>query len=205
MGDRDEVARDLAAKSLAEGDPTGWFEPLYGTGEVPWDRSAPHSLLVRWGERHAPDGHGLRALVVGCGFGRDAEYVAGFGYDTVAFDIAPSAVKAAQERYPGSAVRYVVADLLSPPADWRRAYDLVVESMTVQSLPPDLHPAAIASVREFVAPGGRLLVVAAAESGVSGGPPWPLTRAEIDSFASGGLAPVRVEKLDDRWSAEFLR
>lgn len=205
MGDPDAVARELAARSLAEGDPTGWFEPLYGTGEVPWDRSAPHSLLVRWGEQQAPVGHGLRALVVGCGFGRDAEYVAGFGYDTVAFDIAPTAVKGAQDRNPGSAVRYVVADLLSPPADWRHAYDLVVESMTVQALPPDLHPAAIASVREFVAPGGRLLVVAAAGSGDFAGPPWPLTRAEIDSFTAGGLAPVRVEKVDERWSAEFSR
>ncbi|WP_157743072.1 hypothetical protein [Micromonospora coriariae] len=39
-------------------------------------------------------------------------------------------------------------------------------------------------------------------------PPWPLTRAEIDAFGGAGLAPVRVEEIQEqsgvrRWRAEF--
>ena len=109
-------------------------------------------------------------------------------------------------------MQYVVADLLDPPADWRRRFDLVVESLTVQSLPDDLRPRAIERVRDLVAPGGTLLVVAAARDAAAGpvqGPPWPLTREEIDAFAGDGLAPVGVERLGgpgtDRWRAELRR
>lgn len=53
-----------------------------------------------------------------------------------------------------------------------------------------------------VAPGGTLLVIATAREDDEGadGPPWPLTRAEIDAF---GLDPVRVELIDGRWRAEL--
>ncbi|MFC5833861.1 class I SAM-dependent methyltransferase [Nonomuraea insulae] len=209
--DPDEDAIRLAAESLAQGDATGWFERLYAesaTGDaiVPWDSRSPHFLLADWG---AP-GHG-RALVVGAGLGDDAEFVAGLGYETVAFDVSESAVRLAQERFQGSEVRYQVADLLDPPAAWRRAFDLVVEVMTVQALPEPLHARAIAKVAEFVGPGGTLLVIASGreEGGPVFAPPWPLTPSEIETFAAGGMERVKVEELRDgerhRWRATFRR
>src|SRR5918996_5944020 len=153
--DPDERSKDLATESLAAGDPTGWFEHLYAAAEegeavVPWDRGAPRLLLVQWAEVRGLEGEGRRALVVGCGFGDDAEFVAGVGVDTVAFDIAPSAVRAAQRRFPDSQVRFLVADLLDPPATWSEAFDLVVESHTVQSLPDPPRSQAIARVAQMV-------------------------------------------------------
>jgi SAM-dependent methyltransferase len=197
-------------------DPTAWFERLYadaerGEAEVPWDRGGPNPRLAAWVQARRPDGHGRRALVVGAGFGDDAELVAGLGFETVAFDVSPSAIAAARRRHPGSDVRYVVADLLDPPAEWRAAFDLVVESLTAQSLPDPPRPRAIANVAAMVAPGGTLVVIAAArEPGeAANGPPWPLTRAEIDAFAAGGLEPVRVEDFRDVgirwWRAELRR
>ncbi len=61
---------------------------------------------------------------------------------------------------------------------------LVVESLTVQSLPRQLRAAAIARVRGFVAPGGTLLVIAAVQDNQPDRPdgPWPLTRAETESL-----------------------
>jgi SAM-dependent methyltransferase len=216
--DPDEQARRLAAESLDADDPTGWFERLYaaathGEAAVPWDRGAPHRLLVDWARAHGVDGGGRRALVVGCGLGEDAEYVAGLGFDTVAFDIAPTAVRAARDRFPGSPVRYLTADLLAPPAEWGQAFDLVVESLTVQALPRTLRPAAIARVAGMAAPEGTLVVIAAAREESDGpvdGPPWPLTRAEVEAFAASGLRTVRIEDIRDpadpgvrRWRAEF--
>ncbi|MDX6347218.1 MAG: hypothetical protein QOF84_2008 [Streptomyces sp.] len=226
--DPDEEARRLAAESLDSDDPTGWFERLYtaaahGEADVPWDRRAPHRLLVEWARARGLDGGGLdgggldgggrRALVVGCGLGEDAEYVAGLGFDTVAFDIAPTAVRAARDRFPGSPVRYLTADLLDPPAEWRQAFDLVVESLTVQALPRALRPAATARVAGMVAPGGTLVVIAGArdeQDGRADGPPWPLTRADVEAFAASGLRTVRIEDIRDaadpgvrRWRAEF--
>lgn len=195
-------------------DPLGWFERLYaqvedGAATAPWDRGGPHPLLVDWAD--GLDGAGRRAVVVGAGLGADAEYLAGLGFDTVAFDLAETAVRIARRRFPESRVAYRVADLLQPPAAWRRAFDLVFESLTVQSMPPALHADAIARVAELVAPGGTLLVLAAGrdERDAVAGPPWPLTRAEIDAFATGGVEPVRIEDLRDaairRWRAEYRR
>ncbi|MGH3455047.1 MAG: class I SAM-dependent methyltransferase [Nocardioidaceae bacterium] len=213
--DPDEQARRFAGESLAAADPTGWFERLYtaaaeGEAVVPWDRGQPQPLLVEWSEATRPDGPGKRALVVGCGLGDDAEHVAGLGFDTVAFDVAEAAVHGARARYPDSVVDYRTADLLHPPAKWTGAFDLVVESLTVQSLPPEAHSAAIANVSGFVAPEGVLLVISFAKGEPFEGPPWPLDRAEIDAFAGAELAASRVEQIphpDDsqvhRWRAEF--
>jgi cyclopropane fatty-acyl-phospholipid synthase-like methyltransferase len=210
----------LAAESLARDDPTGWFERLYaeaadGRAVVPWDRGGPNPRLVAWSEERALAGGGRRALVVGAGLGDDAEYVAGRGFATVAFDVSPTAVATARRRFPRSGVEYVEADLLDPPAPWRGAFDLVVESITVQALPIELHPAAIERVAAMVAPGGTLLVLSGARDAheaVGDGPPWPLTADEIDAFATGGLRAVRVEDLRDRadpgvraWRAEYRR
>jgi len=206
----------LAAASLAAGDPTGWFEQLYaeagaGTAEVPWDVPRPSKLLVEWAGERAVSGAGRSALVVGCGLGRDAEFLAGLGFATTAFDISATAVRAARERHPDSPVEYLVADLLDPPGHWRGRFDLVLESNNVQALPRQVRDRAIANVGPLVAPGGTLLVLAAAATGPeTSAPPWPLTRAEVDAFAVPGLTPVRIDEIgaaDDpltrRWRAEW--
>lgn len=217
--DPDERTRELAAVALAKDDPTGWFEQLYaeaaeGTAEVPWDGS-PQPLLVEWAGAHP--GEGRTALVVGCGLGRDAELIAGAGYTTTAFDISATAVRTARERYPDSPVEYVTADLLDPPPAWRHGFDLVVESLTVQSMPLSLRERATAAVADLVAPGGLLLATAArrgADDPVADtdGPPWPLTEAEVAAFATGGLTTAYIESRPrsnpsglDRWLAEFRR
>lgn len=193
-----------------------WFERLYaaaGTGqaEVPWDKGQPHHLLERWLRERKVSGAGRRALVVGCGLGRDSEYLAGLGFATVAFDFSATAIAAVRRRFPGSPVDYRVADLLDPPAAWREAFDLVVESLTVQSLPRQLRAAAVARVGEMVGPDGTLLVIAAVKGAGDDPPdgPWPLTRAEVESFATAGLQLVRLEDFRDpdahRWRAELRR
>ena len=57
-------------------------------------------------------------------------------------------------------MRYLVADLLNPPADWLHAFDLVVEIISVQALPDPSRRQAIINVGRLVAPAGTLLVVA---------------------------------------------
>ena len=216
--DPDVEVRRLAAES--GDDPTGWFERLYAAAErgeavVPWDRGTPHRLLVQWASERNVDGTGKTALVVGSGPGQDAEFFARLGFATTAFDVSETAVRGARQRFPGSPVRYVTADLLDPPPEWAGAFDLVVESMTVQSMPEQHRRTAITNVARFVGPGGTLVVVAfARDDGPSRdeGPPWPLSRADIDAFALADIQPVLVEDLTDaaqpdvhRWRAEFIR
>jgi SAM-dependent methyltransferase len=215
--DPERRARELAAAARSAGNATGWFEQLYAAAEagdavVPWDRGSPHRLLVQWAEQRGITGGGRRALVVGSGLGDDAEYVAGLGFRTVGFDISASAIRAARRRYPDSRVTYAVADLLAPPAGWHQAFDLVVESLTLQSLPDPPRRDAIAQVGQLVAPGGTLIINARArdeDDDPGDGPPWTLTRSEIDAIADSGLQPVRIEDIREpdsrRWRAEFRR
>ena len=223
MTEAEQNAARLARESIAAGDPTGWFERLYaaaavGVTGVPWDRRAPSALLVQWatdrGLQSSPGPAAETALIVGCGLGEDAEFISSLGFGTVAFDISASAIQAARERFPGSAVAYCVADLMAPPPGWRFAYDLVVESMTLQALPEGARAVAIASLGSLVAPGGMLIVFARGRDPdvPDDGPPWSLTRAEIEAIASGGLTLVRVDEIRDgtstaawRWRAEFRR
>jgi SAM-dependent methyltransferase len=216
--DAEEFSSELAGDSIAAGDPTGWFEPLYaaaaaGRTAVPWDRGEPSRYLTEWAAARHLRGDGNSALVVGSGLGNDAEFIAGLGFLTVAFDISPTAIVSARRRFPGSAVRYEVADLLRPPASWHQAFDLVVESLTLQALPDPPRRDAIAQLGGLVAPGGTLLVLdRACEPGEPmDGPPWALTQSEIDAITRE-LEPVRIELLDEqqlpwprRWRAEFRR
>jgi threonine dehydrogenase-like Zn-dependent dehydrogenase len=214
----EDDADRLATESLADNDPTGWFERLYanaaeGAAVVPWDRGRPTPLLVEWAEAADLTGNGRRAVVVGAALGDNAEYIARRGFTTVAFDVSPTAVQLARQRFPDSIVEYRAADLLDAPVEWRDAFALVVEVATIQSLPYDIRGAAIVHVGQMVAPGGTLIVIAygTADGPDPDGPPWPLTRKEIDTFATGDLRPARIEEIYDetsrilRWRAEFTR
>jgi SAM-dependent methyltransferase len=214
--DPDEDVRRLSGEALQEGDATGWFEQLYaeaadGQAIVPWDRRAPHPLLVEWIEKR-PVLSGRLTLVVGSGLGDDAAYLATEGLGVIAFDISRSALEAARRRFPSSPVDFRVADVLNPPAEWRHHFDLVVETYTTQSLPVRLRPTVVLHVGRFVAPGGTLLVLAVARGPGEWveGPPWPLSRADIESFALEGLEMVSIEEIRDppethRWRAVFTR
>lgn len=214
-------ARALAAQAAAAGDETGWFESLYleaeaGSAVVPWADGETNPHLAEWAARERLDGTGKRALVVGCGLGYDAEFLARLGYAVTGFDVAPTAIEWATRENPGSPAEYVTADLLDLPAAWTGAFDLVVEIYTVQPLFGPVRERALAALAAPVAPGGTLLVIARAtnEENPERDPammPWALTPRELD-LARGPLRSVNVEQfMDDedppklRWRAEFRR
>ena len=157
-------ARDLAREYVERNDPTGWFEPLYQAARanaltIPWADLRPNPNAFDWVRKTGLSGAGKTALKVGCGLGDDAEALAALGFAVTAFDVSATAVGWARERFPDSKVNYVVADVLSPPADWRAAFDFVLEAYTLQVLPADVRRRALENIAQFVAPGGALLLV----------------------------------------------
>ena len=194
------------------GEPSDMFEAIYAGAEAggakpPWDYGAPRPQLVEWADSRDLAGGGSKALVVGCGYGADAEFLARLGFPTTGFDFAPTAIAAARRTYPASEVNYVVADVLNLPGEWQGGFNLVVESLTVQSMPPEQHTAAARNIAGLVAPEGTLLVLATTrdERSEVNGPPWPLTRTELEEFANGNLVLHRVERIEDGawWRAEL--
>ncbi len=206
--DWDRRADRLAAQAIAVGQPTAWFDRLYAEGvrgdvNMPWNRQQPSMALAD--RLNGESGAGRRGLVVGCGLGVDAGFLASLGFATTAFDVSETAVEVARERHPG--VDFHVADLFRLPEQWLWAFDFVVEIYTVQALPETLRAEASAAVASLLAPGGTLFVVAGAreEGTVADGPPWPLTRSQVDGFAVKDVTAVSIERRDDRWIAEFTR
>jgi len=89
MTDR-RAARQLAAEAVADGQPLRWFEQLYAAADqdgspVPWADHEPNPNLLSWGRLDVATMR--RALVVGCGYGDDAEWLAAQGCEVTAFDI----------------------------------------------------------------------------------------------------------------------
>lgn len=197
----DVEADRLAGEAQARGEPTRWFEQLWSAAardevDMPWDRTEAYPPVVAH-VADTGDGAGRRAVVVGAGLGADAELLASHGYRTVAFDLAPSAVELARSRYPRSEVDYRVADVLGLPDDLVGAFDLVVEVFTVQALPRTLRGEAVAGVRSLLAPGGELLSVQFVlpdDADLDHGPPWLLTRDEMESFAAGDVEQASLTR-----------
>ena len=190
------------------------FEAMYAGAEAggakpPWDYGAARPQLVEWAQARNLAGGGRKALVVGCGYGADAEFLVSLGFRTTGFDFAPTAIAGARRKYPASEVNYLVADVLDLPREWRGSFDLVVESLTVQSMPPEQHSVAARNIAALVAPGGTLLVLATTreEDSAVKGPPWPLTRAEVEEFSSGDLVMDRLERIEDGtwWRPDLSR
>ncbi|MEA2296294.1 MAG: hypothetical protein QOE86_3933 [Solirubrobacteraceae bacterium] len=189
----------------------GFFEQFYAQAgddyaAIPWARLEPRPQLVSWLDRHPP-APGTRALVVACGLGDDAEELARRGCAVDAFDVSPTAIDAARRRFPDSAVDYRVADLFALAGDWRGAFAIVVEVMTVQSLPIELHRQAVETITALVAPGGTLLVRAATRAEHEPAPhrPWPLRPSELAWFEADGLERVAACEEDVVLHAAYLR
>lgn len=209
----DETIRERVARLAAESaDGMSWFDDLYkaadgDASQVPWNDRRPNKNLSTWLEREQPNPRGptgkpLRTLVVGCGLGEDAELLNRWRFDVTAFDLSPTAIDWCKRRYPSTRVRYHVADLFTPPAEWIGAWDFVFEAYTVQPLPMSMRERALEAVARLVAPGGQLLLISRGreiDEDVDGPPPWPLTHGDLRHLAdAGGLRMASFEDyLDD--------
>lgn len=173
---------------------------------IPWHREGPNAPLVWWLNHEAPGlvRPGGRVAVVGCGLGDDVAEIESRGYDVVGLDVSSAAIEWARTRHPSCAERFLVADALSPPTRLRSRFDLVVEVYTLQSLPVSLREPAMVGIASLMRPHGTLLVICRGRGDdeplvVGQGPPYPLSRAELESLAtSQGLSPLReIEEFVD--------
>ena len=197
---REQIAR-TANEHLESGDATGWFEELYREADgdwdsIPWVDLAPNRFLVEWDKDKINPGEGKSALVVACGLGDEAKYLADRGYNVMAFDISETAIEWAKKVYGDGVAEFLVADMFDAPGDWENGFDLVIEVYTIQALPQDLRDKSIDAISSFVAPGGELVAVQRLRerhSDVPEGPPWAVSKRELERFEENGLSLAEFE------------
>ena len=211
--------RALATESVERGAPTAWFDALYreaggDASRVPWADLRPNTALAAWAANPRALSHVKTAAVVGCGLGHDAEFLAARRIGVTAFDVSPAAISWAQKIHPRSKVRYEVADLFALPRAWHGKFDLVVEIYTLQALPRTVRGDAARAVVSLLRPGGRLFVFARLRDDGpgappfderTGGPPWPLGRAEIPRLLSGLVPAERLIEVADPADPSIVR
>jgi SAM-dependent methyltransferase len=203
---------ELSAESYATGDYTGWFETLYAEAQgnldaIPWVDRGVNLWLVKWINKSQLNLQNLRVLVVGCGLGDDAEYLAGLGTKVTAFDLSQTAIDWCHQRFPNSKVNYQAVDLFAAPVDWKFGFDLVIEIYTIQALPATIRPEAIDAIGNFVAPNGKLLVVCRGRDpeDACDNLPFPLTHAELNRFTNSGLTEGSFEDFIDELESSLAR
>jgi 2-polyprenyl-3-methyl-5-hydroxy-6-metoxy-1,4-benzoquinol methylase len=190
VDEKRDLARELARQHYADGDPLGWFDDLYRRADgdfetIPWADRVVNPHLAEWCEREGLPRPGQRVVVVGCGLGDDAEYLAGRGAVVTAFDISETAIAWCRRRFPESAVRYAVGNLL----EFSGEYDLVVEIYTLQAMPLEMRAEAIQAVGKL-GRHGLIICRGREETDPPGQLPWPLTRADLEALPG-------IEKFED--------
>lgn len=194
--------RELALGKLAQGDYAAGFEAIYAytqktDNNPPWAHMQPTPDLVSWVERESLSGAGKRALVIGCGMGDDAHYLAELGFTVVGFDVSETAINICKTRFPETMVQFTVADLFKAPDDWQQAYDFVLENRTIQALPNPLYAKTIATIAHYVAPQGQILVLCHGRDPDESTDqiPWPVSRQELQEFMKHGLTEIQFEDI----------
>ncbi|MBF2056168.1 MAG: class I SAM-dependent methyltransferase [Cyanobacterium sp. T60_A2020_053] len=202
--------KNLVTDSLAQNEPSGWFEPLYAGAnfdpqKIPWANLSAPAPLTQWLKQQV-NTEEKKALVIGCGLGDDAQAIAEAGYQTTAFDISPSAIDWCRQRFPNSTVNYQTGDILNPCPAWLQEFDLVWECRTIQALPLDFRTEVINNIAQLVKPQGKLLVLTnlrPSEEAPSG-PPWPLSANDLQQFIMAGLTEEKTTVTGATIFVEFI-
>ena len=186
-----KMLRNLSDAANERGAPLDWFEDLYSIAEknpnlIPWSKGEPHPFLVDWLENQSKLMPGS-ALVVGCGLGEDAIYLAERGWNVTAFDLSASAIDWVRQMHPHPSISWEVGDLLDPQLSWIGAFDLVLEVHILQAIPESFRIPASTKLAPLVRQEGVLMCIGRMNPATPievDGPPWPLDRSFIESIGT---------------------
>ncbi len=181
-----------------------FWDRLYAGGQDGWDLGEPAPALVDWldaGGQFEPAP--ARVAVPGAGRGHDARLLARRGYRVTAFDFAEAAVAEARRLAAAEAVELAVEprDVFTLPHDHAGAFDGVWEYTCFCAIDPVRRDEYASVLHAILRPGGLLLACFFPLRDGTDGPPFPVSREEIERVLAGrftvletGPPPRSVER-----------
>ena len=157
------------------------------------------------GPRSAP-----RVAVPGAGRGHDARLLARHGYRVTAFDFADSAVAEARRLAAAEGVDVAIEqrDVFTLGHDYAGAFDGVWEYTCFCAIDPARREEYVHVLHTILRPGGLLLACFFPLREGGDGPPFPVSRADIDRALAGRFTVLRAgppgRSADRRQNLEWL-
>jgi SAM-dependent methyltransferase len=175
-----------------------WDAP-YRRQRLPgWDPGRPSSHLVEAVARGTfkPG----RAIVLGCGSGTNAIYLASKGFDVTGVDVSPTALATAEERAgeAGVEVDWMLADVVALPK--LPPYDLIFDRGCYHHVCQYDSPGYVETLRRLCRAGTQVMILAGRPAeGSRGGPPRiPEKTIRNDFSALFDVAALRPVRFDSR-------
>ena len=188
-----------------------FWEALYAQGEDGWELREPALPLVAWlAAGNALGPRGARVIVPGCGRGHDVRLLVRRGYRALGVDFAAAAVAEARALAAAEGVdaEFAQQDVFTLPAEHREAFDAAWEYTCFCAIDPARRPEYVATLRAIIKPGGTLLGCFYPLREGTDGPPFPLSRAEIERLLAAGFRIVEsaepVASVERRRGLEWM-
>ena len=193
--------------------PPFWVD-LYARGQDGWDLGAPSPPLATWlaqgGRFPGTAGDAARVAVPGCGRGHDVRLLARQGYRVTGFDFADAAIAEARAlvRADGVEAAFEQRDIFTLAADHGGAFDALWEYTCFCAIDPDRREEYARLVHALLRPGGILLGCFFPLREGTDGPPFPVSRPEIERVLAPWFdvleAGPPAESVEQRRGLEWL-
>jgi SAM-dependent methyltransferase len=146
------------------------------------------------GPPHMENGQSRRVAVPGAGRGHDARLLARRGYRVTAFDFSDAAVAEARRLAMADGVDIAVEqrDVFTLDRDYPGAFDGVWEYTCFCAIDPARREEYAQVLHTILRPGGLLLACFFPLREGGDGPPFPVSRADIDRALAGRFTVVRA-------------
>ena len=163
----------------------------YQDERPPWDTGRPQPAVVRLVEQGAFAGPVLDA---GCGSGENALAIAAPGVEVVGVDVAPTAIRHAQDKAAGRglAATFLVADALQLHR-LGRTFATVLDCGLFHTFDDDERPAYVASLAAVTTPGSVLHLLCFSDTAPGEGGPRRISRSELHASFRAGWDVVSIE------------
>lgn len=169
-----------------------WDSHYRATPRPRWDEGFPSSHLKAAVESgQVKPG---RAVVLGCGTGTNAIYLAKKGFDVTAIDIAPTALKLAEEKanQANVKVRWLLADMLAPPAGLE-PFDFAFDRGCYHHVRRDSAVEFVEAAKRLSHPGTQILIIASNFNEVRSRGGFGVKEEELRGDFASGFDFVRLD------------